>query len=47
MKSKTQKQTEAKIKSAVSNDQRNEVQLNDLKAKKGEEIKGGVFRRTI
>ena len=44
MNNKAPKQSEAKIKPAASNDQRSEVQLNDLKAKKGEEIKGGLLR---
>lgn len=39
MKNKTQKKPEAGIKSSVSKGR--EVQLNDLKSKKAEEVKGG------
>lgn len=42
MKNKTQKKAEPKS----SNNQRSEVQLNDLSTKKGEEIKGGLRLRT-
>ena len=43
MKKETQKKSEVENKSAAKN-QRSGVQLNDLNAKKGEEIKGGLRR---